>query len=103
MSANCCRVATPTLLVCGVLLPLPIPTASRNKKEAGGVLIMNVKLRSLYTVITTGKGVPLRICAVYALKALQNSIMFTPRGPNAGPTGGFGAASPAFTCNLIYA
>src|SRR3989304_10089996 len=38
---------------------------------------------------------------VAALNALQNSMMFTPRWPNAGPTGGVGFACPAGVCNLI--
>src|SRR4029077_9529571 len=43
-------------------------------------------------------------CAwVCALKALQNSMMFTPRWPSAGPTGGLGFACPAGICSLISA
>src|SRR5512135_1607572 len=38
---------------------------------------------------------------VAALKALQNSMMLTPRCPRAGPTGGLGLACPAGICNLI--
>ena len=35
-------------------------------------------------------------CAgVFALKFLQNSMMFTPCGPSAVPTGGAGVALPA--------
>jgi hypothetical protein len=36
------------------------------------------------------------------LKALQNSMIFKPRCPKAGPMGGEGLAEPAGTCNLIY-
>src|SRR5215467_8343575 len=43
-------------------------------------------------------------CAwVCALKALQNSMMLTPRCPSAGPTGGLGLAAPAGICSLISA
>jgi hypothetical protein len=37
---------------------------------------------------------------VFALKALQNSIMFKPLCPRAGPTGGEGLALPAGICNF---
>src|SRR5436309_4531573 len=37
---------------------------------------------------------------VLALNCLQNSIMFTPCCPRAGPTGGAGLAFPAGICNL---
>ena len=76
------------------------PPASHFIKEAGGVLVINVKERSAYTVITTGIIFPC-ISWVFALKALQNSIIFTPCCPNAGPTGGAGFAAPPLICNLI--
>src|ERR1700687_3441449 len=38
---------------------------------------------------------------VAALKALQNSMILTPRWPSAGPTGGDGLAAPAGICSLI--
>src|SRR5208282_819070 len=38
---------------------------------------------------------------VCALKALQNSMILTPRCPSAGPTGGEGFAAPAGICSLI--
>src|SRR5437588_54198 len=41
-----------------------------------------------------------RFC-VWALNALQNSMMLRPRCPRAGPIGGDGLALPAGTCNLI--
>src|SRR2546421_9491550 len=37
---------------------------------------------------------------VLALNALQKSMMFTPCGPRAVPTGGAGVALPAGICNL---
>src|SRR5207237_7112462 len=42
-------------------------------------------------------------CWVWALNALQNSMMFTPCWPSAGPTGGAGFAAPAWICSLIIA
>src|SRR5690348_14568246 len=44
--------------------------------------------------------VPASLC-VWALNALQNSMMFTPCWPSAGPTGGAGFAAPAGICSLI--
>src|SRR5687767_8134474 len=38
--------------------------------------------------------------SVWALYALQNSMMFTPCWPSAGPTGGAGVACPAFSCSV---
>src|SRR5574344_1164019 len=48
----------------------------------------------------TGSTFPARSC-VCALNFLQNSIMFTPLEPSAGPTGGEGLAAPPLICNLI--
>src|SRR5215213_10624649 len=53
--------------------------------------------------MTTGTLRSGSICAVFALKALQNSMMLTPCWPSAGPIGGAGFAFPAGTCSLIYA
>src|SRR5919198_3060861 len=39
--------------------------------------------------------------AVWALNALQNSMMLTPCWPSAGPTGGAGLACPPGICSLI--
>src|SRR5919107_5046916 len=41
--------------------------------------------------------------SVWALYALQNSMMLTPCGPSAVPTGGAGVAAPAFSCTLTRA
>ena len=49
-----------------------------------------------------GQGAPASKSWVLALKALQNSIIFSPFWPNAGPTGGDGLAFPAGICNFIY-
>src|ERR1043166_3971157 len=40
-------------------------------------------------------------CAVCALNALQNSMMFTPCWPSGGPTGGAGLACPPGICSLM--
>ena len=45
---------------------------------------------------------PASIDWVLALNALQNSMIFSPFWPRAGPTGGDGLAFPAGICNLIY-
>src|SRR5919112_6413638 len=44
-----------------------------------------------------------RMDSVWALYALQNSMMFTPWGPSAVPTGGAGVAAPAWRCTLTSA
>src|SRR6476620_7350346 len=53
-------------------------------------------------VISTGITLP-RMDSVWALYALQNSMMFTPWGPRAVPTGGAGVAAPACSCTLTSA
>src|SRR4051794_609593 len=53
-------------------------------------------------VISTGMTSP-RIGSVAALYALTNSMMFTPCGPSAVPTGGAGVAAPAFSATLTSA
>src|SRR5687768_17760487 len=45
---------------------------------------------------------PFSIFWVWALNALHNSMMFSPRWPSAGPIGGDGFAAPAGTCSLWY-
>jgi hypothetical protein len=67
------------------------------KNDTGGCFISKVKERSPNAVMITGIGVPFSICAVFALKALQNSMMLRPRCPSAGPIGGDGFAAPAGT------
>src|SRR5713226_5733835 len=44
--------------------------------------------------------IPSPALAVFALNALQKSMMFTPCWPSAGPTGGAGVAFPAGICSL---
>src|SRR5438093_7614028 len=50
----------------------------------------------------TGMIMPSPALAVWALKFLQKSMMFTPCCPSAGPTGGAGVALPAGMCSLTY-
>src|SRR5215472_10048343 len=50
--------------------------------------------------MTTGIGEPFSSFCVWALNALQNSMMLRPRWPSAGPIGGEGFAAPAGTCNF---
>src|SRR3954467_3427933 len=94
------RVILPTLLRLGSPDPLSSPIASLISTAAGGVLVMKVNERSSNTVISTGMIRPAWSC-VWALNALQNSMMFTPCWPRAGPTGGAGLAAPAGTWSLI--
>src|SRR6266702_2425517 len=101
ISSACARVILPTFSVCGVLLPLSIPAAFLISTVAGGVLTMKLKLLSAYAVITTGSIRPGSVFCVCALNALQNSMMFRPRWPSAGPIGGLGLALPAGTCSLM--
>src|SRR5947207_6542726 len=51
--------------------------------------------------MTTGSIRPGSVFCVCALNALQNSMMFRPRCPSAGPMGGEGFALPAGTCSLM--
>src|SRR3954453_23167949 len=53
-------------------------------------------------VISTGMTLP-RMDSVWALYALQKSMMLTPCGPSAVPTGGAGVAAPACSCTLTSA
>ena len=87
--------------MCGLLLPLSTFDAFLISTVAGGVFMMNVKLLSAYAVMITGIGRPGSTPCVCALNALQNSMMFSPRWPSAGPIGGLGFALPAGTCSLM--
>src|SRR5271155_3751368 len=78
-----------------------MPAARNSKIEAGGVFKIKVKVRSVYTVTSTGKIMPSGSFAVLALNCLQKSMMFKPWGPSAVPTGGAGVALPAGNCNLM--
>ena len=63
---------------------------------------MKVKVRSAKIVTTTGITIPLWLW-VRALNCFTNSMMFTPCGPRAVPTGGAGVAAPAGHCSLTNA
>src|SRR5579875_384084 len=93
ISSTCLRVTLPTLFLLGAAEPFSSPAAFSRRLDAGGLLVMNVNDRSAYTVTITGTTSPAMFW-VWALKALQNSMMFTPRWPSAGPTGGEGFAAP---------
>src|SRR3954468_20154764 len=97
---TCARVSRPTFSRFGSPEPLSIRSASLMRTAAGGVFVMKVNERSSKTVISTGVIRPFW-SAVWALNALQNSMMFTPCWPSAGPTGGAGVAAPAGTWSLI--
>src|SRR3954452_12462875 len=94
------RVRRPTFVRFGSDEPLSSRSASLIRTAAGGVFVMKSKLRSSYTVISTGMMRPFS-CAVWALKALQNSMMLTPCWPSAGPTGGAGLAWPPGIWSLM--
>ena len=64
-------------------------------------MVTKEKVRSANAVITTGTGMPGSMPWVAALNSLQNSMMFRPRWPSAGPIGGDGLALPAGTCSLM--
>src|SRR3984893_8127426 len=101
ISSTCFFVTLPTLLRFGSAEPWTMPAARSSKIEAGGVFKIKVKVRSVYTVTSTGKIMPSGSLAVLALNCLQKSMMFKPCGPSAVPTGGAGVALPAGNCNLI--
>src|SRR5438105_9362256 len=91
ISSTCLRVTFPTLFLLGTPEPFWMPAALNRSTAAGGVFVTNVNERSDNTVMTTGMISP--CCPwVRALNVLQNSMMFTPCWPSAGPTGGAGVA-----------
>src|SRR5574338_1133153 len=102
ISRTCLLVTLPTLFLFGSPEPLSIFAAFLRRIDAGGVLVMNVKLRSAYAVMRTGM-IRSPICAVRALNSLQNAMMLRPCWPSAGPTGGEGLALPAGHWSLMRA
>src|SRR5207302_4550268 len=101
MSSTCFAVTLPTLSLFGTPDPLAMPAARFNRIEAGGVFVMKVKERSLYTETTTGMISPsISFWLVLALNCLQNSMILICACPRAGPTGGAGVALPAAICNF---
>src|SRR6202035_2862732 len=103
ISSTCLRVTLPTLVRFGSAEPLTIPAARFSNSEAGGVLRIKVKLRSLKIVTSTGMIIPSGSLLVLALNCLQKSMMLTPCGPSAVPTGGAGVALAAGNCSLTTA
>src|SRR5438552_9072628 len=102
ISRTWARVTLPILSLCGTADALARPAARFSKMAAGGVLPSKVKDRSAKIVTTTGRIRP-SWDPVWALKPLQNSMMFTPCWPSAGPTGGDGFALPAGICSFTIA
>src|SRR5918995_1839246 len=99
---TCARVTRPTLVRLGLPLPFSTPASFSRRFGAGGVLVMKVKVRSAKIVTTTGMTIPLWLW-VRALNCFTNSMMLTPCGPSAVPTGGAGVAAPAGHCNFTIA
>src|SRR5690606_23417926 len=102
MVSTCSQVPEPTFLRLGSPAPPFNPVAPINGIATGGVLMIKSNDLSAYAVVTTGNTLP-GLSWVRALNCLQNSMMFTPFAPNAGPTGGDGLAAPPFTCNFTRA
>src|SRR5262249_15282545 len=94
------QVTEPTLLRFDSLDPLFTLANSSSCTAAGGVLMTNSKDLSVYTVMITGNTLP-AWSWVRALNCLQNSMMFTPLAPSAGPIGGAGLAAPPFTWSFM--
>src|ERR1700678_3014775 len=99
ISRTWAAVSEPTLVLCGSALPLSTPAAFLISSGAGGVLVMNVNDRSSKIEISTGMMLP-RWPSVAALYCFTKSMMLTPCGPRAVPTGGAGVAAPAGNCTL---
>src|SRR5580693_3411521 len=102
ISRTWAEVSEPTFVLCGSALPLSTPAAFLISSGAGGVFVMNVKDRSSKIVISTGMMLP-RWDSVAALYCRTKSMMLTPCGPSAVPTGGAGVAAPAGNCTLTTA
>jgi hypothetical protein len=81
----------PTVSFLGAWAPFASFAAFLIRNDAGGVFVTKVKVLSENIVIRAGMIVPSWLF-VLSLKALQNSMMFTPCWPSAGPTGGEGVA-----------
>src|SRR3954451_12058292 len=91
MSAS---VTEPAVALPGVLEPLARPAFWRSRTGVGGVFRTKLNVRSSKIVISTGMIVP-AWASVAALYCLTNSMIGTPWGPRAVPTGGAGVALPA--------
>jgi hypothetical protein len=93
-------VILPTLVLCGSADPLARFTARLISTGTGGVLVMKVNERSENGDHHRDDQPFLILAEVLALNALQNSMMLTPCGPSAVPTGGAGVALPAGICSF---
>ena len=78
------------------------PNGNFSEWTSGSFFVMNEKDRSSKIVISTGMMLP-RWPSVAALYCLTKSMMLTPCGPRAVPTGGAGVAAPAGSCTLTSA
>src|ERR1043165_4555124 len=95
-------VPVPATVLPGSVGPFARPAFWRSSTGAGGVFKMKVNVRSSKMVISTGMIVP--TCdSVAALYCLTKSMMPTPCGPSAVPTGGAGVALPAVIWILTIA
>src|SRR5215831_14266249 len=94
MSATWASVTVAATVRPGAADPLSTPAAWRSSTGVGGVFNTNVNDRSPNTVISTGMIWP-AMASVAELYCRQNSIVCTPWGPRAVPTGGAGVALPA--------
>src|SRR6202021_866467 len=92
ISRTCALVTAPALSRPGAFDPDWILAACFRKNDIGGVFISKGKDRTAEIVITTGIGVFFSSFCVWALNALQNSMMLRPRRPNRGGAGGGGVA-----------
>ena len=77
ISSSWVRLIEPTLPLADSPEPFSIPAALVISTDAGGVLVMKVKLRSSKTEISTGITNP-ALSWVRALYSLQNAMMLTP-------------------------
>src|SRR5262249_17275546 len=90
---TCSRVTEPTFSMRAFGDPFSSPAACFKRNVVGGVFVMNVNERSSKIEISAGMIIP-RCDSVWALYALQKSMMLMPCGPRAGPTRGGGGARP---------
>ena len=102
ISRICFSVTLPIFSLFGVPSPSDargLHQQHRRRRRLGN----EAKLRSAYTVITTGMVMPfISGGLVRALNCLQNSMMLTCAWPSAGPTGGAGVAFPPMIWSLTY-
>src|SRR5690606_16193960 len=103
ISLSFAREILPTLTLWGSADPDSRLRAFLIRTAAGGVFVMNEKVLSAYTVMTTGRIRPGSTFFVASLNCWTNCGADTPWGPSAGPTGGAGVALPAGHCSLTMA